>query len=57
MVKPVSKSTYLLLIGGGYLLAALLFIGFFVTVIGASVAAQNSGNQDAAGAAVAGRWA
>lgn len=54
MVKPVAKNTYMLLIGGGMALSVILFLGFIVTIIGSAAAAQNSGNQDAMGVAVAG---
>lgn len=55
MTKPVSKKTFLAVIGGGYVLAIVLMILGFIAMIGGAAAAQNQGQDSAtAGAAVAG---
>src|SRR5207253_4065242 len=43
MTKPVSKTMFLAVIGGGYLVAIVLMVIGFVAIIGGAAAAQNSG--------------
>src|SRR5205823_6508162 len=57
MTKPVSKTMFLAVIGGGYLVAIVLMVVGFVAMIGGAAAAQNangSSSEPAMNAAIAG---
>jgi len=54
VVKPVSKSNYMMLIGGGFVLAIILFLGFILAVIGSAAASDGGRNQDVVGVAMVG---
>jgi len=57
MVKPVSKTMYLALIGGGYVVAFVLCVMAVVAIIGGAAAAGNNGQDSAAAnAAMAGAF-